>query len=101
MCSKLIAIQHSFAKSDFEVMNMKEAEDIKHTFNEVMGKELYDDKNQLSDQLTKQPLASIKYQIEYEDKQIEDLTDEQGYTQIIEEDHPAEVSIKTLIDEEE
>ena len=64
--SKLIAIQHSFAESDFEVMGVEQAEEIKREaqryFNEAMGSELYDEQFQVLDE-NDEPMSNLEYQI--------------------------------------
>ncbi|SUD89795.1 PAAR domain-containing protein [Psychrobacter phenylpyruvicus] len=105
--SKLIAIQQSFAQSDFEVGEIepiKQPEPLQFNrsdSNHLMEEEVYDDKFQLLDELTQEPLVNVSYQLKYDGKVVSGNTDSQGFTQLIEADNPAEVSISLLVDEEE
>lgn len=105
--AKLIAIQQSFAESDFDVGSIAQAaplqfmkSDMSNLFSEAVVNETYDDKFQLLDKITQQPLSYVKYRLDYDGKSFEGQTDEDGFTEIIEANHPAEVSIHLLIDEE-
>ena len=102
--AKLIANQQAFAESDFSVGSIAQAEplvfpksDMSSSF--VENDESYDDKFQLLDKITQQPLSYVKYRLDYDNKSIEGQTDEEGFTETIEANHPAEVSVHLLIDE--
>lgn len=96
--SKLISIQQSFAQSDFEVLGVAEAEQIKREaktyFDKVMDSVAYDDVFQLIDELTKSPLKSVEYVIEHAQGSIRGRTDENGNTEKIELPQAEEVKIK-------
>lgn len=99
--AKLIAIQQSFAESDFEVFGVEQVElikkEAKEFFDKVMGDKPYDDVFQLIDELTKEPLKSIKYIIEHADGSISGKTDNNGSTKRIELPQAEKVSIKIPI----
>jgi len=106
--AKLIAIQQAFAESDFDVGSIAQAaplvfakSDMSDLFSEAVVNETYDDKFQLLDKITQQPLSYVKYRLDYDGKLVEGQTDEDGFTEIIEANHPAEVSIYLLVDEDE
>ena len=106
--AKLIASQQSFAESGFDVGSIAQAaplqfakSDMSDLFSEAVVNETYDDKFQLLDKITQQPLSYVKYRLDYDGKLVEGQTDEDGFTEIIEANHPAEVSIYLLVDEDE
>ncbi len=83
--AKLIAIQQSFCESNFEVMGVEEAEDIKREaqryFNEVMADELYDEQFQLIDDFTGKPLKNVPYVMLCDEKELlKGITDGNGFT---------------------
>lgn len=83
--AKLIAVQQSFCESNFEVMGVEEAEDMKReaqkSFNEVMGDELYDEQFQLIDDFTGKPLKNVPYVMLCDEKELlKGITDSNGFT---------------------
>ncbi len=105
--AKLIAIQQAFAESDFSVESIAQAaplvfpkSDVSNSFSEEVDNETYDDRFQLLDKTTQQPLSYVKYRLDYDNKSTEGQTDEKGFTETIEANHPAEVSVHLIIDEE-
>lgn len=113
--AKLIAIQQSFAESDFEVFGVEQPEpmmeqpsplvfpksDPEALFNQIRENNLYDDRFQLLDELTQQPLAHVSYRLDYGGQSVKGQTDAEGFTQIIEANHPAQVNIYLLIEDED
>lgn len=105
--AKLTAVQQSFCESDFEVMGVEQPaplvfpkSDPEASFNQIKENNLYDDRFQLLDELTKQPLVNINYRLNYNGKSVEGKTDAKGFTEVIKADHPTQVNIQVLIDEE-
>ncbi|WP_367104511.1 PAAR domain-containing protein [uncultured Psychrobacter sp.] len=113
--AKLIAIQQSFAESDFEVFGVEQPapifeqpaplqfhkSDPEALFNQIREDNLYDDRFQLLDQHSQLPLAYINYRLDYDGKSVEGKTDAEGFTEIIESNYSAAVDIYLLIDEDE
>lgn len=113
--AKLIAVQQSFCESDFEVGGIEQPEpkfeqpaplhfpksDPEAIFNKIREDNLYDDRFQLLDELTQQPLAHVSYRLDYDGQSVKGQTDAEGFTQIIEANHPAQVSIYLLIEDED
>ena len=105
--AKLIAIQQSFADSDFEVFGVEQPEPLQFPksapssmFNNI-DEDMYDDRFQLLDQHSQLPLAYINYRLDYNGKSVEGKTDAEGFTEIIEANYSAEVNIYLLLDEDE
>ena len=104
--AKLIAVQQSFCESDFEVRSVEQPAPLVFPKSDpaamfaAINEKIYEDRFQLLDEITKQPLVSVKYRLNYEGKSVEGTTDEEGFTEVIEADNPAEVSIYLLVDEE-
>lgn len=105
--AKLIAIQQSFAESDFEVFGVEQPEPLQFPksapssmFNNI-DEDMYDDRFQLLDQHSQLPLAYINYRLDYNGKSVEGKTDAEGFTEIIEANYSAEVNIYLLLDEDE
>ncbi len=105
--AKLIAIQQAFAESDFDVGSIAQAEPLQFAksdpssmFNDI-NKNIYDDRFQLLDKHSQLPLAYINYRLDYNGKSVEGKTDAEGFTEIIEANHSAEVNIYLLLDEDE
>lgn len=106
--AKLIANQQSFCESDFEVMGVEQPaplvfpkSDPKAMFNKIKEDNIYDDRFQLLDELTQQPLAHVSYRLDYDGQSVKGQTDTEGFTQIIESNHPAQVSVHLLVEDEE
>ena len=114
--AKLIAIQQSFAESDFEVEGVEQPapkfeqpapiqfpkSDPDALFASLKNAdELYDDKFQLLDKVTQLPLVFVNYRLDYDGKSVEGHTDVEGFTETIKSNHSAEVSIHLLVDEED
>lgn len=113
--AKLIAIQHSFCESDFEVFGVEQPapkfeqpaplqfpkSDSEALFNQFKDNNFYDDRFQLLDKLTQQPLSHVSYRLDYGGQSVKGQTDAEGFTQIIETNHPAQVSIYLLIEDED
>ena len=113
--AKLIAIQQSFAESDFEVFRVEQPvaifeqptplqfpkTDPGALFDQIREDNLYDDRFQLLDELTQQPLAYVSYRLNFDGESVEGQTDAEGFTKTIEAYHPGEVSIHLLVDEDE
>jgi len=86
--AKLIAIQQSFAESDFEVGSIAQAaplqfpkSDMSNSFIETIKDELTPTKIQLLNENTQEPLAGLKYTLIFKDGSVEEgLTDSYGYT---------------------
>ncbi len=105
--AKLIAIQQSFAESDFEVFGVEQPEPLQFPksapssmFNNI-DDDMYDDRFQLLDQHNQLPLAYINYRLDCDGKSVEGKTDAEGFTEIIESNYSAEVNIYLLLDEDE
>ncbi|MBH0063869.1 PAAR domain-containing protein [Psychrobacter sp. SZ93C1] len=102
--SKLIASQQAFSESGFDVGNIEPLQSAKSDSKSLLNnidEDIYDDRFQLLDQHSQFPLAYINYRLDYDGKSVEGTTDEEGFTEAIGADYPAEVSIKILFDEEE
>lgn len=105
--AKLIAIQQSFAESDFEVFGVEQPEPLQFPksapssmFNTI-DEDMYDDRFQLLDQHSQLPLAYINYRLDYDVKSVEGKTDAEGFTEIIEANYSAAVNIYLLIEDED
>ncbi len=105
--AKLIAVQQSFCESDFEVLGVEQPAPLQFPKSDpeslfaAINEDIYDDRFQLLDELTQQPLAHVSYRLDYDGQSVEGQTDAEGFTQMIEANHPAEVNIHLLVDEEE
>lgn len=106
--AKLIANQQSFCEGDFEVGSIEQPaplvfpkSDPEALFNKIKEDNIYDDRFQLLDELTQQPLAHVRYRLDYDGQSVEGQTDAEGFTQIIESNYPAQVRVHILLEDEE
>lgn len=102
--AKLIASQQAFSELGFDVGSIEPLQSAKSDSESLLNnidEDIYDDKYQLLDKVTQLPLSHVKYRLDYDDKSVEGQTDKEGFTEIIEANHPAQVSIYLLIEDED